>query len=71
MDGTEGYVKFELLIGTDGSVLDVKVTGAFPGRIFVRNAVRAAWRWKFKPHIVDGVPVERSVETSVIFHLGG
>ena len=24
MDGTEGYVKFEVLIGPDGSVLDVK-----------------------------------------------
>ena len=69
MDGTEGYVKFEVLIGTDGSVLDVKVTEAAPGRIFVRNAVRAVRRWKFKPRVVDGVPVERWAKTSIVFEL--
>jgi protein TonB len=69
MDGTEGYVKFEVLIGPDGSVLDVKVTEAAPGRIFVRNAVRAVRRWKFKPRVVDGVPVERWAKTSIVFEL--
>ena len=69
MDGTEGYVKFEVLIGTDGSVLDVKVTEAAPGRIFVRNAVRAVRRWKFKPRVVDGVAVERWAKTSIVFEL--
>ena len=69
MDGTEGYVKFEVLIGTDGSVLDVNVTEAAPGRIFVRNAVRAVRRWKFKPRVVDGVPVERWAKTSIVFEL--
>ena len=69
MDGTEGYVKFEVLIGTDGRVLDVKVTEAAPGRIFVLNAVRAVRRWKFKPRVVDGVPVERWAKTSIVFEL--
>lgn len=69
MDGTEGYVKFEVLIGPEGSVLDVKVTEAAPGRIFVRNAVRAVRRWKFKPRVVDGVPVERWAKTSIVFAL--
>ena len=69
MDGTEGYVKLELLIGTDGSVLDVKVTEAAPGRIFVPGAVRAVRRWKFKPRVVDGVPVERWARTSIVFEL--
>ena len=71
MDGTEGYVKFEVLIGPDGGVLDVKVTDAAPGRIFVRNAVRAVRRWKFKPKVVDGVPVERWAKTSIVFELDG
>ena len=69
MDGTEGYVRFEVLIGPEGSVLDVKVTEAAPGRIFVRNAVRAVRRWKFKPKVVDGVAVERWARTSIVFEL--
>ncbi|MCY4057001.1 MAG: energy transducer TonB [Gammaproteobacteria bacterium] len=69
LDGTEGYVKFEVLIGTDGSVLDVKVTEAEPGRLFVRNALRAVRRWIFKPRVVDGVPVERWAKTSIVFEL--
>ena len=71
LDGTEGYVKFEVLIGTDGRVLDVKVTEAAPGRVFVRNAVRAVQRWIFKPRVVDGVPVESWAKTSIVFELEG
>ena len=70
MDGTEGYVKFRVLIGPDGGVLDVEVTEAAPGRLFVRNALRAVRRWKFRPRIVDGVAVERWATTSIIFELG-
>ena len=69
MDGTEGFVKFEVLIGTDGKVLDVKVTEAEPGRVFVREALRAVRRWIFKPRVVDGVPVERWAQTSIVFEL--
>lgn len=69
MDGTEGYVKFEVLIGTDGRVLDVKVTEAEPGRVFVREALRAVRRWIFKPRVVDGIPVERWAQTSIVFEL--
>ncbi len=69
IDGTEGYVKFRVLIGTDGSVIDVKVTEAAPGRLFVRNAIRAVRRWKFKPRVVDGTPVERWASTSIEFSL--
>lgn len=69
IDEIEGYVKFEVLIGTDGSVLDVRVTEAVPGRVFVRNALRAVQRWKFKPRVVDGVAVERWAKTSIVFEL--
>lgn len=70
MDGTEGYVRFRVLIGPDGSVMDVEVVEAAPGRLFVRNATRAVRRWKFKPRIVDGVAVERWATTSIVFELG-
>lgn len=68
-DGIEGYVAFEVLIGTDGSVMDVRVTDAEPGRVFVRNALRAVRRWIFKPRVVDGVAVERWAKTSIVFEL--
>lgn len=70
MDGTEGYVRFRVLISPDGSVMDVEVVEAAPGRLFVRNATRAVRRWKFKPRIVDGVAVERWATTSIVFELG-
>lgn len=69
LDGIEGYVNFELLVGVDGRVLDVKVTEAAPDRIFVRNAVRAVRLWKFQPLVVDGVRVERWVKSGVNFEL--
>lgn len=69
LDGTEGYVKFEVLVGTDGSVLDVRVTEAVPGRLFVRSALRAVRRWIFKPRVADGVPVQGWARTSIVFEL--
>ena len=69
IDGVEGYVKLKVLIGTDGSVLDVEVIEAEPARVFVRNAKRAVRRWKFRPRVVDGVPEERWAVTSVVFEL--
>jgi len=71
MDGTEGYVRFRVLIGTDGSVVDTEVIEAAPGRLFVRNATRAVRRWKFKPRVVDGTPVERWATTTIVFNLEG
>lgn len=69
IDGVEGYVKLKVLIGTDGSVLDVEIIEAEPGRVFVRNAERAVRRWKFRPRVVDGVAEERWAVTSVMFEL--
>ena len=68
-EGTEGFVRLEVLIGTDGSTKDVRVLESEPGRLFVRNAVRAVRRWKFKPRIVDGTPIERWAVTTIAFTL--
>ena len=69
MDGTEGYVRFRVLIGIDGSVIDTEVVEAAPGRLFVRNATRAVRRWKFKPRVVNGTAVERWAATTIVFDL--
>ncbi|MCY4157656.1 MAG: energy transducer TonB [Gammaproteobacteria bacterium] len=70
IDGTDGYVRFRVLIGADGSVKDTEVVDAAPGRLFVRNATRAVRRWRFKPRVVDGTPVERWATTTLVFQLG-
>lgn len=68
-EGTEGFVRVEVLIGTDGATKDARVLESAPGRLFVRNALRAVRRWKFKPRIVDGTPVERWATTTIEFRM--
>lgn len=68
-EGTEGFVRVEVLIGTDGATKDVRVLESAPARLFVRNALRAVRRWKFKPRIVDGTPVERWATTTIEFKM--
>ena len=68
-EGLEGFVRLEVLIGTDGSTKNVKVLESRPGNLFVRNAIRAVQRWKFKPKIVDGTPIERWAVTTIEFEL--
>ena len=68
-EGIEGFVRLEVLIGTDGGTKDVKVLESKPGSLFVRNAIRAVQRWKFKPKIVDGVAMERWARTTIEFEL--
>lgn len=52
-----GFVEMELLIGADGTVQDVIVIAAEPAGVFEGSAVDAIRKWKFKPKVVDGVPV--------------
>lgn len=68
-EGTEGFVRVEVLIGTDGATKEVRVLDSAPGRLFVRNALRAVRRWKFKPRVVDGTAVERWAVTTIEFKM--
>ncbi|MGD8175906.1 energy transducer TonB [Marinimicrobium sp. ARAG 43.8] len=61
--GTEGFVTVQFTVTTNGSTRDVVVVDAVDteGRetsIFNRAAIRAAERFKFRPRVVDGEPVE-------------
>ena len=67
--GIEGYVVVEVTIGADGSVKDVRVIQAEPKRMFDRNVIRAVLKWKFKPRIINGVPVERKAIQMLEFTL--
>jgi protein TonB len=67
---TEGWVELEALVGSDGSVQEVAVVRSEPSRIFDREAIRAAQRWRFEPRRENGVAVESRVRKTVSFRLG-
>ena len=69
LDGISGYVILEFTIEADGSVSDAVVVESEPRRLFDRNAVRAIYKWKFKPRVVDGRPVARRASTRIDFQL--
>lgn len=68
--GIEGYVVMEFTVTSNGSVRDPLVVEAEPSSIFNRAAERAVLKWKFKPRVVDGTPVEvPGVQTQLTFKL--
>lgn len=69
MQGIEGWVKVEFTIREDGSVTDPQVVESEPRRLFDRSALRAITRWRFRPRIVDGRPVERRATQVIEFNL--
>lgn len=69
LEGISGYVVVEFTIEADGSVSDPKVVESEPRRMFDRNAVRAIYKWKFKPRIIDGKPVARRATQRLEFNL--
>lgn len=56
--GIEGWVQLEFTIDASGIVKDIKVTDAEPKRIFNREAIRALRKWKYRPQLVNGKPVD-------------
>ena len=69
VDGISGWVEIEFTIEPDGTVSDPKIVASNPRRIFDRNAIRAIYRWKFKPRIVDGKPIARRATQRLEFNI--
>jgi protein TonB len=69
IEGISGWVDIEFTIEPDGSVSNPRVVDAQPKRVFDRDAVRAIYKWKFKPRIVDGQPVARRATQRLEFNL--
>ncbi len=67
--GVTGWVQLEVTVNADGSVRGAKVTDAKPKGIFEAAAVQAVMRWKFKPKIQDGKPVEQKGSQKIEFNL--
>lgn len=56
--GIEGYVIVEFTVTKNGSVRDPMVVEAQPKNVFDRAAMKAALKFKYKPRVIDGEPVE-------------
>jgi len=69
--GIEGAVKIRFLVDTQGRVMHLQVLAAEPKGVFEESVLRTVQRWRFKPGVKDGAPVETWVETAVRFTLDG
>jgi len=68
--GIEGWVIIEFTVTSNGSVKDPLIIENEPSSIFDREARRAVTKWKYKPRVIDGNPVEvPGVRTKLIFSL--
>ena len=54
----EGYVIVELTVTETGATRDIRVLEAVPPGMFDKAALAAAARFKYKPRVIDGQPVE-------------
>ena len=58
LDVYEGMVLIEFTIDRNGSVRNPKVAQATPSNVFEETALNAIQKFKFRPKLVDNVPVE-------------
>ena len=63
----EGTVVLMAVIGTDGSVKDVRVESGLP--ILAQAAIDAVKQWRYKPCMKDGQPVEVDSRITINFTL--
>lgn len=56
--GIEGYCIVEYTVTTAGTVKDVVVIDAKPRGIFDRVSIQAALKFKYRPRVVNGQPIE-------------
>jgi len=68
--GIEGYVILEFTVTRMGTVANPVVIEAKPTGIFDRAALQAALKFKYKPKVVNGQPIEvRGVRNIIRFEL--
>jgi len=57
--GLKGWVLLEFTVTTAGATKDIRVVDSEPPRTFDRAAMRAVTKFKYRPKVVDGQPVEQ------------
>lgn len=68
--GISGTVVLQALIGRDGEIHDLQVISA-PSPSLAASAQAAVAQWRYRPYLLNGVPVEVITTISVIFSLRG
>jgi len=63
----EGRVELHAIIGTDGTIQSLQVLSG--DIMFVESAKQAVLQWRYKPTILNGVPVEVDTTISVVYTL--
>lgn len=56
--GIEGYCIVEYTVTKNGSIRDPQAVDCQPSGIFERASIKAAEKFKYKPRVVDGEPIE-------------
>lgn len=68
--GIEGYVLLEFIVTRTGAVANPVVIEAKPPGIFDRSAINAALKFKYKPKVVNGEPIDvAGVRNRITFEL--
>lgn len=68
--GIEGYVLLEFIVTKTGAVANPTVIEAKPPGIFDRAAINAALKFKYKPKVVNGEPIDvGGVRNKISFEL--
>ena len=68
--GIEGYVLLAFVVTKTGAVRDPVVLEARPPGMFDRAAISAALKFKYKPKVVNGEPIDvAGVRNRIIFEL--
>jgi len=69
-NGIEGFVTVSFTVSPEGTTTDVIVVES-SHKMFERSAVKAAGKYKYKPRVVDGEPVQvLGVRVRIEFQLG-
>lgn len=68
--GIEGYVIVEFTVTKQGTTKNIRVVESKPSGVFDRAAVQAAAKFKYKPRVVDGQPIEvPGVQNKITFEI--
>lgn len=66
----DGFVIFSLTVAADGTTKDIKAILS-SAKMFEKSAISAAQKSKYRPRIIDGLPVDaKNIINSTIFRLG-
>ncbi len=65
----QGTVILEAIISKQGSVENLRVVKGHP--LLIQSALNAVKQWRYKPTVLNGVPVEVITRITVNFNLRG